>query len=333
MPQVSIIIAVLNGEQTIRKAIESAQRQTLRDLEIVVVDDGSTDSTQAIVTAMAAADTRIKLVTLPQNIGVGGARNAALAVATGEWITILDADDWYECVRLEKLLNAAFNLQADLVADNLKIYDHVRKQIIDETHHGWRDRAMQLTAETFFNQDNPLRRYPMGFLQPLVRRQFLIDHNIIYDPSHRVGEDFIFVSEILLQGARAYIIPEAYYVYVHRISPTTRKISPHSHSKVTAVFALMVRGCNELLHKYETSMSPGTRRALANRRWIFKNAVRYQDMRNALRRGQVFTAAKIVIAHPIILLLAGNIIMGLIMANLRVGLNLLKAGWGQHDGA
>jgi len=84
MPDVTIIMATHNGANTIGKAIESAQNQTVRDFEIVVVDDGSTDGTLELVAAMAAKDTRIKCVHLPQNIGAGGARNAALVHATGE---------------------------------------------------------------------------------------------------------------------------------------------------------------------------------------------------------------------------------------------------------
>jgi succinoglycan biosynthesis protein ExoO len=318
MPQVSIIVAVLNGEETIRKAIESAQNQTVRDIEIVVVDDGSTDGTGNVVTEMADDDLRIKYIRLPQNGGVGAARNAALAAATGKWITILDADDWYESNRLEVLLNMGEGLHADLIADNLKIYDHIRKEVVDRTHHGRDDRPTLLTAEMFFQKDNPLRRHPMGFIQPLIRRQFIVDHKIAYDPSHRVGEDFIFVSEILLQGGRAYILPDAYYVYVHRISPTTRKISPHSHSKVNAVFALIMRGCNELLEKYGAVMTPNTRRALEERRWIYQNAVEYQELRNALARGRLFKAIKISILHPVVFLLVWNIISGLIKTNLHV---------------
>ena len=271
-----------------------------------------------VVTAMAEDDPRIKYMRLPKNIGVGGARNAALAVASGEWITILDADDWYEPNRLEILLNMGQGLHADLVADNLKIHDHIRGKIVDRTHHGRNDRPTLLTAELFFRRDNPLRRHPMGFIQPLIRRQFIVDHKISYDPNHRVGEDFIFVSEILLQGGRAYILPDAHYVYVHRISPTTRKISPHSHSKVEAVFALIRRGCNELLDKYGAAMTPNTRDALEERRWIYENAVEYQELRDALRRWNIFKAIKISISHPVVFMLVSNIISGVIVTNLHV---------------
>jgi succinoglycan biosynthesis protein ExoO len=327
MPVVSIIIATLDNANTIGKSIESAQNQTERDIEIIVVDDGSNDGTGDLVSAMAAKDTRIKCVCLPQNIGAGGARNAALVHATGEWVAILDGDDWYEPNRLEVLLKAARDTKADLVADNLKVYDHALQNIIFQTNYGRKNKLTPLTAKTFLDGDNPLLRYGTGGTKPFIRRKFLTDHNIVYDQTHRVGEDFLFVAEILLQGARAFIVPGAYYIYVYQISPTTRKISPHSHSRphVTDVLSLILRGNNELLQKYGTTMDSETRRALLYRRWIFERAVMYKDMREALRRRQLFKAIRLVIAQPVILVLIGNIVMGVLAANARAFLLLPNA--------
>jgi succinoglycan biosynthesis protein ExoO len=317
MPEVSIIIATHNNEKTIGKSIKSAQNQTVRDIEIVVVDDGSTDGTYDLIAAMAASDARIKCVRQRQNIGPGGARNAALANATGEWIAILDADDWYDPTRLEVLLKAAQDYKADLVADNLKIYDHVRQQIILQTNYGKKNQVAPLTAKTFFDVDNPLQRHPMGFIKPLIRRKFLAEHKIVYDQAHRVGEDFLFVGEILLQGARAFVVPGAYYIYVNAISSTTRKKSPHSHSNVASTFSFIVRGCNELLQKYGATMSSEEHHALLRRRWLFERAVMYKDMRAALDQGQFFKATRICITQPVVLLIIGNVIIGLLAANAR----------------
>ncbi|MGH6847217.1 MAG: glycosyltransferase family 2 protein [Methylocella sp.] len=325
MPDVSIIMAALNGENTIGKSIESAQNQTVRDVEIIVVDDGSTDGTRDLVSAMAAKDGRIKCVNLPQNIGAGGARNAALVHATGEWVTILDADDWYEPNRLEVLLKVARDTKADLVADNLKIYDHVRQKIIVETNYGRKNQVTPLTAKAFVDGDNPLRRHTTGYIKPLIRRKFLTDRSIVYSPTYRVGEDFLFVAESLLQGARAFIVPGAYYIYVHFISPTTRKTSPYSHSKIEDVFGLILRGNNELLQKYGSTMDSEIRRALLHRRWILERAVMYKDVREALRRRQLFKAASLVIAQPVILVLIGNIVIGVLAANAQAYLHLPNA--------
>jgi succinoglycan biosynthesis protein ExoO len=128
MSLVSIILATHNNENTIGKAVASAQGQTLQHIEIIIVDDGSTDSTYDHVSRLAAGDPRIKCVRLQQNLGPGGARNAALARATGEWISILDGDDWYEPNRLEVLLRAAYDHKADLEQFPIRMHHILRRQ-------------------------------------------------------------------------------------------------------------------------------------------------------------------------------------------------------------
>jgi len=259
MPKVSIIIAVLNGITTIGKAIESAQVQTEKDIEIVVVDDGSTDGTVEFVRSLAEKDSRIKLIKLEKNIGAPAATNVAIEQAAGEWISILDADDWFERPRIEVFLKAAKQYDADVVCDNLAIFDHALNEIVETTQYGPKDHVMLLNAETYFRRDNPLRRHSIGYTKPVVKKKFLADHTIAYRADHRFGYDFIFMTEILLNGGKAIIVPGAYYVYVHRISPTTRKQSPHSRSE--SGHTLILRGCDELLVKYDRTMTaPSARR-------------------------------------------------------------------------
>ncbi len=316
-PEVSVIMPVYNCAGTVARAIASAQRQTLRDLEIVVVDDCSTDGTWGVVQAMAAADPRIRPVRLAQNVGAGGARNAALDHATGAWIAVLDADDWYEEARLESLLGAARAAGADVVLDNLQIFDHSRGGVVDVTrHHGRGDVPVPLTAARFFDHDSPLRIHAMGYAKPMVRRDFLLTHGVRYDPSHRTGQDFVFLAEILLSGARGLIVPQAMYIYIHRISPTTRKISPMSRSGVN--FGWIVRGCEELLAKYAATISPEDRRALEGRRRIFFARIKCGDMIAALRQGAVVKAAGILAGNPFILALLAATAAKMAYANMRL---------------
>jgi succinoglycan biosynthesis protein ExoO len=183
-----------------------------------------------------------------------------------------------------------------------------------------------LTAKTLFDGDNPLRRHLIGMLKPLIRRKFLTDRNIVYDRTQPHSEDSHLAAEVLLQGARAYIVPGAYYIYVNRISPTTRqKILPRSQSDAPGAFDLLVRGCNDLLQKYGSTMDLETRRSLLRRRWILERAVMYKDMREALRRRQLFKATRLLIAQPVILVLMGNIVVGVLAANARAFLHLPNA--------
>lgn len=100
-PIVSVIVAAFNARRWIGFSIESARAQTLRDIEIIVVDDGSTDDTADVVMGMAAEDQRIRLIR-QSNAGVGAARNAGIRLARGKYIAPLDADDLWDPEKLEK---------------------------------------------------------------------------------------------------------------------------------------------------------------------------------------------------------------------------------------
>jgi glycosyltransferase involved in cell wall biosynthesis len=102
MPRVSIVIPVYNAAAFVREAVDSALAQTHPDTEVIVIDDGSTDETPAI---LAAYGNRIR-VHRQRNTGVGGARNTATQLATGEWLAFLDADDVWAPRKIETQLDA-----------------------------------------------------------------------------------------------------------------------------------------------------------------------------------------------------------------------------------
>ncbi|MER2519270.1 MAG: glycosyltransferase family 2 protein [Bdellovibrionales bacterium] len=313
-PIVSVIIPVFNGDKSIARAIESARRQTLKNIEIIVVDDASTDGTSEAAQSLAKQDSRILYMRLPSNVGAGGARNVAIDAATGQWIAVLDADDWYEPERLDMLLKTAQEHQVDAICDNLKIFDHCTTSIVDRTRHGAPNQITTLTAEHFFAHDNPLRFHAMGYLKPMVRRDFLQQHNLRYDPSHRAGQDFIFLAEILLNGGKTLIVPDAGYIYVHRISPTTRKISPSSRSNPN--FELIVRGCDELLARYGQNMAFAARHALKQRRHIFESRIGCDAMISALHEGAISKALSILTQSPLIPALVAMNVLKTVRANI-----------------
>src|SRR5260370_2079174 len=115
-PTVSIVMANYNGAAHLADAIQSAQSQSLRDLEIIVSDDASADDSIAIVTGLMAKDPRIRLVRGCHNGGPAAARNRALALAQGEWIAVMDSDDLMHPDRLRTLVELSRRAQADIVA-------------------------------------------------------------------------------------------------------------------------------------------------------------------------------------------------------------------------
>lgn len=104
---VSVIMTAFNSQDTIERAVDSVLRQTYRDFELIVVDDGSVDRTRELIASFAEQDERVKLLELLPNAGLSVSRNRALDAANGEWVTFLDSDDEYTPDRLERLLAAA----------------------------------------------------------------------------------------------------------------------------------------------------------------------------------------------------------------------------------
>jgi hypothetical protein len=106
-PLVSVIMPAWNAEATVRKAAQSILDQTWRNLELLIVDDASTDGTWAVLQQIAAADTRVKIARNAINVGPYVSKNIALTRAKGEWITGHDADDWAVPLRLEQHVGRA----------------------------------------------------------------------------------------------------------------------------------------------------------------------------------------------------------------------------------
>lgn len=114
MIKVSVIVPVYNVQEYLGKCLSSLTAQTLKDIEIICVDDGSTDDSLAILKRFAKKDKRVKILT-QNNQYAGVARNAGLKVAKGEFLSFLDADDFFETDMLEEMYNNAKDNEADIV--------------------------------------------------------------------------------------------------------------------------------------------------------------------------------------------------------------------------
>lgn len=238
MPRVSIVIPAYNASETILEALDSARSQTLEEIEILVIDDASTDSTAAIVLARAADDPRIQLHRLASNSGPAAARNAGLAKATGEWIALLDADDSFSPERLERLLEMSAGGEV-LVADNLNLYDrHAQKIVSLGIRPDLLGTGMRLDGREFVDRckTNQPGAVDFGLLKPLIRTAHIRAYGLSYDVSMRYGEDFQFYLDVLLAGGTMLVLPEAHYQYTERVgtisktaSGVSKTIARHSH--------------------------------------------------------------------------------------------------------
>jgi len=109
MPLVSVIIPAHNGGRTLRRAIESALHQTVQDIEVIVVDDASTDNTVNVAQELIRSDARVRLIQNTNNRGAQTARNIGARAANGDWLTFFDSDDWMLPTSIEQRLTLARN--------------------------------------------------------------------------------------------------------------------------------------------------------------------------------------------------------------------------------
>ena len=114
-PKVSIIVPAYNAEKTIEMAIKSVLKQSFKQLEVIVINDGSKDKTGEILNKIAEKDSRLIVIQKEKNEGVSAGRNTGLQMAKGTYVGFLDADDWMESEMLENLLTAAKECNPDLI--------------------------------------------------------------------------------------------------------------------------------------------------------------------------------------------------------------------------
>jgi glycosyltransferase involved in cell wall biosynthesis len=214
---VSVVMANFNGGEHLADSIESVRAQTLRDIEIIVSDDASTDNSVDIVREMMAKDTRIHLLRAAKNAGPGAARNTAIDVAAGEWIAIIDSDDLVSPMRLETLIEAAGRDSADIVADDLVMADpNGRTPPVRLLSGRWADGPSWVEATDYMTLNRLYGSGPgLGYLKPIFRASIFRETSIRYDETLRNSEDYDLVLRLIHGGKRMRVYPLPMYIY-HR---------------------------------------------------------------------------------------------------------------------
>ncbi|MGG5821042.1 glycosyltransferase family 2 protein [Falsiroseomonas sp. HW251] len=226
-PIVSVVIPARDAAGFLPAALRSAQDQTLQDLEILVVDDGSRDSTWPLLTGFAAEDRRIRPLRRAVAGGPAAARNLAFRQARGRWIALLDADDLFLPDRLGRLVPLAERLNADLLADDLLRVDFDTGLPLGR-HFGAAAASMKpIGLAEILRRDRPgapdAPPRAIGYAQPLIRRDLLRRHAIGYDENLPASEDLAFLFDCVAAGARFMLAAEAYYVYRLRTGSVSRR--------------------------------------------------------------------------------------------------------------
>jgi succinoglycan biosynthesis protein ExoO len=223
----TVAIASFNAEAYLEAAVRSALGQSLREIEILIVDDLSTDSSPAIAERLAAEDSRVRFERLPANRGPAGARNCALELARGEWFVILDSDDLFHPERLSRLISRAVADGADLIADELILFaddwSSPPQRFLRDSPTGvpeWVSPADYFRRTVMYGSEPNL-----GFLKPVIRLDTLRAHGIRYDEGLRIAEDDDLVVRMLLAGMRYRVLPEPGYFYRKHSASISHRLS------------------------------------------------------------------------------------------------------------
>ena len=211
-PKVSIIIPAYNTEKYIFKCLYSLIAQTLKEIEIIVINDGSTDSTPFIIKKFSDADGRIKIIT-QSNQKQGAARNAGVKIASGEYVGFVDSDDWVDSNYFEKLYNAATKYNSDIaLATNVRIGNGKTKKrlnIIEEVF----VTSLQEKIDISRQVKNPCPT------NKIYKREMLEKNNVVW-PEGVYCEDKLFTMQAIYYANGLVTVPDVNYYYFRNPNST-----------------------------------------------------------------------------------------------------------------
>lgn len=256
---VSVILPTHNSAQFVSRAIDSVlSQQGDHSLELIIVDDCSSDATVDVIQNGHGSDSRVKLVVSERNGGPGAARNQALAVANGQWLGLIDADDAWTVNRLSALLPLC-TPDVDILFDNIIGYDQAAGL---QTGPLFPSLPERMTVAAMAADRAPGSAFNYGYLKPLVRRDFLRRTKIRY-PQVRISEDLLFYLEILINGARTRTTSHGYYVYTTGLGQISRR--PSMLSVTTPNDELVSRLLHGLADKYLGQLNVDDLEAISSR--------------------------------------------------------------------
>lgn len=234
---VSIIIAAYNIEAYIQGAIISALAQEGINVEIIIVDDCSTDKTWDIL--QLQTDPRVKTFQLSQNSGPSAARNKAIDEASGKWIAILDGDDIMFPNRLKHLIETANNQNADMAIDNLLIWNEDTGHTSDMFDPNTLSKLNPLSLSDYIahNLFEQSAQHTLGYTKPMIKRDFLNKYAVRYNPDIRIGEDYDHMVKCLALDGICAVTEKAGYRYTVRETSISHRLTPQDMQRVMDIDA------------------------------------------------------------------------------------------------
>ena len=263
-PKISIIVPVYNVEETIKKSLDSIVKQTFQDWELILVDDGSTDSSGKICDTYSKSDNRIKVIH-KINKGVSAARQTGLINASGEYIIHADPDDWVELNMLKEMYAEAEESDADML-----ICDYFTESNGNVSYR--LQRPSSLNPNIVLNE--LLHHLHGSCWNKLIKRSCIIKHDARFPDGINYCEDVCFLVQLLKHDIKVAYLNKAYYHYVQNHDSLTNNFNQKTFNdgKLFVEFllsqlnenSLTVRLAKELIKTNAFRFSLVTREEIAN---------------------------------------------------------------------
>ncbi len=291
-PDVSVIMAAWSAADFIATAVRSVLSQEGVELELIVVDDASTDGTFEAVNQAGRGDARLRAERLAVNGGPSAARNRAIELAGGRFLAVVDCDDSLEPGRLQKLVAFADETGADIAADNMNRIESLGAPGSAGTaflNASALTKPMAVSLSDYLDPGTQSRfGENLGYLKPLFRARTLRQHALRYDTSLRNSEDFYLVASLLAQGAKMHLHPMRGYNYLVRPGSISHRLDPGLTGAILEANAAFARRFGEVLDR-----DGDARRAQARRTAQLEDMHSFECVIEALkarRPGQLVSA-------------------------------------------
>lgn len=246
-PAVSVIIPVYNKQEYLEKCLSSVINQTYSNIEIIIINDGSTDNSLSICRDYAKKDSRIMIFD-KENEGVSKARNLGIAIAKGKWLFFLDADDFLDLGTFSYLLNIGDVSKADVVYLGCREW-YLDKMLGERKSPEYKEYS---NLELFLNNT---RLSPASACLNFIKRDIIIDNDISFNESMEHNEDGLFVYSAYCHAKKFSVLNKSFYNIV--LSPNSVSRKPMDIKAIKDNLLFLSELCDyvrkyELINEYRT---------------------------------------------------------------------------------
>ena len=291
----SVLLPAFNAAVTLERALLSACDQTLGDIEIIVIDDASTDGTWAIIEAMMAKEPRLRAIRNKRNCGKPVSMNRAIAHATGRWLAVLDADDWFHPERLVRLIALAETARTQMAADNQVFYDTLAGRFVGTA---WTvaERQRTLTLDAYLAHSDAFERFSLGMLKPIFDAAFIRAQRIEYESDARNGQDFFKLLRFFLAGGSGITTDIPYYYYTQPYGTSSRRWSHEARKRYNFQLACTIN--QRYLTEHRDRLTPSQAALLERRSRQLRTLEQFHQVRESLARHDLWHAVSGVAGNP-----------------------------------